>query len=156
MLVRTDGVEYECVVEDTLAPSDALALISHIVTIGDRTPPQDSLISWPARAAKVMAEYMCDDPVWDLDGPVRLERLGVSSRLVDRLRAWNEEFNGIALTDYQFTSTEEETRWESRGVQLAYELQNELPDFEVSYANSGDSRHAREHHGRSPHEGISG
>jgi hypothetical protein len=59
-------------------------------------------------ALRVMAEYMSDDPVWDsnLDhtGPVVLQDLGVSTQLVQRLQAWNEHFNGIALTDFEFAS----------------------------------------------------
>jgi hypothetical protein len=57
-------------------------------------------------ALRVMAEYMDDDPVWDSDadhlGPVELEQLGVSAHLVERLRAWNEHYHGIALTDLEF------------------------------------------------------
>jgi hypothetical protein len=87
-----------------------------------------------------MAEYMTDDPVWDSDldhmGPVVLQDLGVSTQLVQRLQAWNERFNGIALTDFEFINADEERRWRQDGLTLAYELQNELPDIEISYAEN--------------------
>jgi hypothetical protein len=74
-----------------------------------------------------MAEYMDDDPAWDSDvdhlGPVVLDQLGVSEGLVQRLRAWNEHFNGIALTGLQFGSVDEQRHWEQEGLRLAYERQ---------------------------------
>jgi hypothetical protein len=98
-----------------------------------------------------MAEYMDDDPVWDLDldhmGPVVLQDLGGSAQLVRRLQAWNEHFNGIALTDFEFPSQTEERSWQREGLRLAYELQNELPDIEISYANDTDPRPVRDRHG---------
>jgi hypothetical protein len=39
---------------------------------------------------------------------------------------------------FQWSSLDEERRWEQEGLQLAYELQNELPDIEISYANDTD------------------
>jgi hypothetical protein len=98
-----------------------------------------------------MAEYMNEDPVWDSDldhlGPVKLESLGIEMHLVERLRAWNDQFNGIALTGYEFPSPDEESRWQQEGLQLAYELQNQLPDIEISYAHDQDSRPMRERRG---------
>lgn len=98
-----------------------------------------------------MAEYMDDDPVWDSDldhlGPVVLEDLGVSTQLVRRLRAWNETFKRIALTDFAFSSAEEERRWQQEGLGLAYELQDALPDIEISYANDTDPRPVRDRRG---------
>lgn len=116
-------------------------------------PCHDRWVEDPYRpvALRVMAEYMDDDPVWDSDvdhlGPVVLEELGVSDGLVQRLRAWNEGFNGIALTGFQFGSIDEERRWEQEGLRLAYELQNELPDIEISYAHDMDERAVRERRG---------
>ncbi len=103
------------------------------------------------RTLRVMAEYMDDDPVWDSDadhlGPVALADLGVSAQLVQRLRAWNEHVKGIALMDVEFRSPDEERRWEQEGLQLAYQLQNELPDIEISYAHDTDDRPVRERRG---------
>ncbi|GIF45264.1 hypothetical protein [Actinoplanes xinjiangensis] len=102
-------------------------------------------------ALRVMAEYMSDDPVWDSDldhmGPVVLQDLGVSTQLVQRLQAWNERFNGLALTDFEFTSVDEERSWRREGLTLAYELQNELPDIEISYAEDTDPRPVRDRRG---------
>jgi hypothetical protein len=102
-------------------------------------------------ALRVMAEYMDEDPVWDSDvdhlGPVVLVELGVSEGLVQRLRAWNERFNGIASTDFRFGSVEEQRSWEQEGLRLAYALQNELPDIEISYAHDTDGRAVRERRG---------
>lgn len=98
-----------------------------------------------------MAEYMADDPVWDSDpdhtGPVSLADLGVSAQLAQRLRAWNERFNGIALTDFEFPSVDEERRWRREGLALAFELQNQLPDVEVGYAEDNDPRPVRDRRG---------
>ncbi|MDI6100930.1 hypothetical protein QLQ12_20150 [Actinoplanes sp. NEAU-A12] len=102
-------------------------------------------------ALRVMAEYGVDDPVWDSDmehmGPVALEDLGVSARLVRRLRAWNDQFNGVALTGFDFPHVEEADRWRQTGLGLAYELQNELPDIEISYVEDADPRPVRERRG---------
>jgi hypothetical protein len=103
------------------------------------------------RALRVMAEYMDDDPVWDSDfdhmGPVVLKDLGVSAQLVRRLQAWNEHFNSIALTDFEFVGEDEERSWRQEGLTLAYELQNELPDIEISYADDTDPRPVRDRRG---------
>ncbi|TWG23863.1 hypothetical protein FHX34_102414 [Actinoplanes teichomyceticus] len=99
-----------------------------------------------------MAEYMDDDPVWDSDpdhmGPVVLGELGVTAGLIERLRAWNTHFNGIALTGFEFRSQAEEERWRRDGLRLAYELQNEVPDIEISYAHDHDPRPLRARRGR--------
>ncbi|SNY69224.1 hypothetical protein SAMN05421748_1354 [Paractinoplanes atraurantiacus] len=98
-----------------------------------------------------MAEYMSDDPVWDSDpenmGPVVLRDLGVSEQLVQRLRAWNDRFGAIALTDFEFAGADEELSWRQDGLTLAYDLQNELPDIEISYAQDGDPRPVRDRRG---------
>jgi hypothetical protein len=101
---------------------------------------------------RVMAEYMDDDPVWGCDpehlGPVVLGELGVSASLIERLRAWNAHFNGIALTGFEFRTPDEEQAWERRGLDLAYELQNELPDIQISYVHDADPRPLRARRGR--------
>jgi hypothetical protein len=103
-------------------------------------------------ALQVMAEHAGDDGVWnnDLDhyGPVVLADLGVSSELVQRLQAWNEQYQRTALTDFEFPNPEQERRWAQEGLRLAYELQNELPDIEISYAHDADDRPVRERRGR--------
>jgi hypothetical protein len=98
-----------------------------------------------------MAEYMTEDPVWDSDldhmGPVVLQDLGVSAQLVQRFQAWNERFNGIALTDFEFTSEDAERSWRQEGLALAYDLQNELPDIEINYVEDTDPRPVRDRRG---------
>ncbi len=98
-----------------------------------------------------MAEYLVDDPVWDSHvdhlGPVVLADLGVSAQLIRRLRAWNERFNSIALTNFEFSGADEQRRWERDGLRLAYDLQNELPDIEISYANDTDPGPVRDRRG---------
>ena len=103
-------------------------------------------------ALRVMAEHVGDDGVWDPDsdhyGPAELEDLGVSVALVQRFRAWNGQFQQIALTDFEFPDPDEEQRWLREGLQLAYALQNELPDIEISYAHDDDDdRPVRERRG---------
>ena len=95
-----------------------------------------------------MAEHDGNDGVWDSDsdhyGPVVLADLGVRARLVQRLQAWNQQYQRTALTEFEFPSPEEEGRWTQKGLQLAYELQNDLPDIEISYAHDADDRPVRQ------------
>ena len=99
-----------------------------------------------------MAEHGADDGVWDSTpdhpGPVALDDLGgVSADLAGRLRAWNEEYERTALTDFEFPDPERERDWVRVGLGLAYELQNELTDIEISYAHDDDDRPVRERRG---------
>ncbi|GIM91724.1 hypothetical protein [Paractinoplanes toevensis] len=98
-------------------------------------------------ALRVMAEHIGDDGVWDTVSPFVLDDLGVSAGLVQRLRAWNSQYQRTAFTDFDFPTQEEERRWAQLGLQLAYELQNELPDIEISYAHDDDNRPMRERRG---------
>ncbi|GAA0505600.1 hypothetical protein Ade02nite_71930 [Paractinoplanes deccanensis] len=41
----------------------------------------------------------------------------------------------------------DEQRWIREGLRLAYDLQNELPDIDISYAHDHDSRPVRERRG---------
>jgi hypothetical protein len=97
-----------------------------------------------------MAEH-AGDGVWDDDsehyGPVELGALGVSAELVQRLRVWNGQYQATALTDFKFHNPEDERRWIDEGLQLAYELQNALPDIAISYAHDDDGRPVRERRG---------
>ncbi|MEU4563204.1 hypothetical protein AB0F72_32905 [Actinoplanes sp. NPDC023936] len=105
-------------------------------------------------ALRVMAEYMDDDPVWDSDwdhmGPVVLADLGISESLISSLQAWNAQFNAIALTGFEFPSAEVEEAWRQEGLRLAYLLQNELPDVEISYVHDDDPRPLRKRRGPKP------
>lgn len=102
-------------------------------------------------ALLVMAEYGVEDPVWARPtghgGPVRLTDLGVTPQLVSRLRGWNEQFENLAATDFEWESPEVEDAWIREGLNLAYELQNQLPDIDISYAHDGDGRSVRERRG---------
>ncbi|GAA0573507.1 hypothetical protein GCM10010172_67710 [Paractinoplanes ferrugineus] len=102
-------------------------------------------------ALRVMAEHIGDDGVWDADpdrhGPVTLDDLCITAGLARRLRAWNRQYQGTALTDFEFASPEDERRWVQEGLKLAYELQNELPDIDISYAHDDDGRPVRERRG---------
>lgn len=102
-------------------------------------------------ALRVMAEHVGGDPVWDSDqdhlGQAELEDLGVSPSLVRRLRAWNDRYGAIARTDFAFVPPEDEAIWRRQGLDLAYELQNELPDIEISYVEDEDDRPLRRRRG---------
>ena len=76
--------------------------------------------------------------------PVVLDHLGVRAELVQRLRAWNGQFQATALADFEFPSPEDERHWTREGLHLAYELQNELPDICIGYAHDDDDRPVRE------------
>ena len=111
---------------------------------GPRWPQPDRL---PPTALTVMAEHCVDDPVWDRpygDGePVDLVALQVPLPLVTRLRSWNAEFEALALTAFVWDSPAVEERWRATGLQLAYELQDALPDVEVSFWEDGGARPVR-------------
>ena len=98
-------------------------------------------------ALRVMAEFGAGDPVWDAPDPVALAGLGVSAPLARRLRAWHDRYLDIATTDFEFPGPDEEELWVRDGLRLAYDLQNELPDIEVSYAHDDDRRPVRERRG---------
>ncbi|WP_239092678.1 hypothetical protein [Paractinoplanes abujensis] len=97
-----------------------------------------------------MADHL-GDGLWDSDpdhrGPAELDDLGLSAELVARLRAWNGQFQRTALTEFEFPSAEAERRWVSDGLHLAFDLQNALPDIEVSYAHDDDHRPMRDRRG---------
>jgi hypothetical protein len=61
-----------------------------------------------------------------------LTDLGVSPHLAGLLRAGNEQFEATARTGFAFLSAAAEWRWAHDGLRLAYTLQNELPDIEIS------------------------
>ncbi len=98
-------------------------------------------------ALLVMAEYSVGDPVWDrprgMGGPVSLRELDVSDSLVQRLREWNETFERSALSDDGWASSEDCSGWVQRGLALARELQQELPDVDVRYFHADDDRPLR-------------
>lgn len=102
-------------------------------------------------ALRVMAEWTESDPVWDSDidhlGPVALADLRVSDALIERLRAWNQRFNDLHRSDYRWPSVELEKAWRADGLNLAYQLQNELPDIEIGFAHDDDSRPLRRRRG---------
>jgi hypothetical protein len=82
------------------------------------------------------------------DYVINPEDLGVSPGLIERMERWNDEFGAIARHDFRFPSRKAEEAWARRGLDLAYELQNELgPDVEVRYHEDGDERPIRERHG---------
>ena len=102
-------------------------------------------------ALRVMAEWGEQDPAWDGDpdhpGPVELTDLGVSAELVQQLRAWNERFNALAWSECCWPDDEQERAWQEEGLRLAYQLQNELSDVEISYHHDGDDRPLRQRRG---------
>jgi hypothetical protein len=59
--------------------------------------------------------------------------LGVSSALVERMAAWNDEWEEMAYSNVGFASPEVEQAWVRRGWELAHELQDQLPDIQVLY-----------------------
>lgn len=59
--------------------------------------------------------------------------LGVSPGLVDRLAAWNDEWEEMAYSNVGFASPEIRRAWVQKGWALACELQDQLPDIQVLY-----------------------
>lgn len=103
-------------------------------------------------ALRIFAEWGEQDPLWDDDpdhtGPVDPAELGVDVELVEQLRAWNERFNALGWTDCRWPDVDEERAWQQEGLRLAYRLQNELPDVEISYGHDTDDRPLRQRRGR--------
>ncbi len=112
----------------------------------DRPAPAEGRPHRP-EALLVMAEHGVGDPVWERPrgsgAPVSLSGLGVSAPLVQRLRAWNETFERSALTDDGWAGPEAESTWVQQGLDLAHELQQELPDIDVRYSHADDDRPLR-------------
>lgn len=98
-------------------------------------------------ALLVMAEHGVGDPVWERPlgsgDPVSLTGLAVPDSFAQRLRGWNEEFERLALTDFEWESRETRSAWVRRGLVLAHELQSELPDMDVRYFHEDDDRPLR-------------
>jgi hypothetical protein len=115
---------------------------------GRSVTSNDAGRSRPPVALLVMAEHGVDDPVWDRpvgDGePVDLSDLGVSAALVQRLRAWNQTYQRLALTDFEWVNAQAESDWVNEGLRLAQQLQNELPDIAIRYLHADDDRPLRD------------
>lgn len=114
--------------------------------VADRPAPRSGEPQRP-RALLVMAEHGVTVPVWDrplgTGGPVSPEELAVPDALVQRLREWNEQFERLALTDFQWESPQVRTAWVQKGLLLAHELQRELPEVDVRYVHADDDRPLR-------------
>jgi hypothetical protein len=102
--------------------------------------------SWRPEALLVMAEHGVQDPVWDrprgTGEPVLLDEVGVSEALVQQLRSWNALYERSSLAD-DWASSPTEAGWVQRGLVLAGELQQELPDVDVRYFHADDDRPLR-------------
>lgn len=138
---------------DRAALLDLLALIEgkrrrgfELQWVADRFAPPTGEVHRP-QALLVMAEYSVSDPVWDrpveTGEPVSLSELSVSDALVQRLREWNEQFEQLALTDFEWASPQTQAAWVQRGLDLAHELQQELPEVDVRYLHADDDRPLR-------------
>jgi hypothetical protein len=102
-------------------------------------------------ALRVMAEWVEQDPVWDGDidhmGPVDPTEFGASDALVEQLRRWNKRSTALEETGHSWLDAEQVRAWRDEGLGLAYQLQNELPDIEISYVHDGDDRPLRQRRG---------
>jgi hypothetical protein len=95
----------------------------------------------------IAAEYVEDAYVWDnspgeagdLDPSVLVD-MGADPALLARLSAWNDVYGRLAVTDFQWRAEQSEAEWAEEGLQLALELQRQLPDIEVHYGNYGVDR----------------
>ncbi|PPK90876.1 hypothetical protein CLV92_1216 [Kineococcus xinjiangensis] len=96
----------------------------------------------------VAPEYDEDAYVWDHSpggpggglNPAVLLDLGACSDLLARLRAWNAVYARLPGTDFQWRAEQSEEDWEQEGLQLALELQGQLPDVEVYFGAPDPSR----------------
>lgn len=92
----------------------------------------------------IAAEHVEDAYVWDLSPgevgslpPSVLVDMGTDPELLTRLSAWNDTYGQLAITDFQWRAEQSEVEWVEEGLQLALELQRQLPDIEVHYGNYG-------------------
>jgi hypothetical protein len=138
---------------DRAALLDLLALIEgkrrrgfELQWVADRPAARTGEAHRP-QALLVMAEYSVGDPVWDrplgTGGSVSLSDLGVSDALVQRLQEWNEQFEQLALIDFEWASPQTQAAWVQQGLDLAHELQRELPEVDVRYFHADDDRPLR-------------
>ncbi|GAA0314877.1 hypothetical protein [Kineococcus aurantiacus] len=95
----------------------------------------------------IAAEYEEDAYVWDYSpgeagglAPSVLADLGADPALLARLSAWNDTYGQLAVTDFQWRAAQSEAEWDQEGLQLALELQRQLPDIEVHYGAPDPSR----------------
>lgn len=92
----------------------------------------------------IAAEHVEDAYVWDnspgevggLDPSVLVD-MGADAALLARLSAWNDTYGQLAVTDFQWRAEQSEAEWAEEGLQLALELQRQLPGIEVHYGNHG-------------------
>ncbi|GAB3603698.1 hypothetical protein GCM10027586_06890 [Kineococcus gypseus] len=93
----------------------------------------------------IAPEYDEDYFAWDyspgeagaLEAAV-LAGLGASAELLARLRAWNATYAQLPATDFQWRAVQSEEDWRHEGLQLALELQRQLPGVEVHYGAPDD------------------
>lgn len=89
-----------------------------------------------------MAEYGGDVLWWagKRAGPIAVNELGLSTSLIERLRAWSEQYDGTlnaeSPTESGFPSEDEEAAFEKIGRQLWRSLKEELPSFDVVFFNT--------------------
>ena len=101
--------------------------------------------SGPARTLTLWPEYGVDLPVWSPGiGPLdaqELEALGVSRPLIEQLRAWNEGWETHAINN---RDPLEFTVGKPMSLQLARQVQAELPDHQIFLTNGPDPRPGNE------------
>ncbi|WP_432542441.1 hypothetical protein [Kineococcus sp. SYSU DK002] len=100
--------------------------------------------SYRPTVVSIAAEYEEDAYAWDHSPgevghlpPSILADMGADPDLLARLSAWNDTYGQLAVTDFQWRAEQSEAEWGEEGLQLALELQRQLPDIEVYYGNYG-------------------
>ncbi|WP_432509366.1 hypothetical protein [Kineococcus auxinigenes] len=95
----------------------------------------------------IAPEYVEDAYAWDHSpgeagglGPSVLADLGAGTDLLARLHDWNATCAQRAATGFQWRTAQSRADREDEGLQLALELQRQLPDLEVHYGAPDPSR----------------
>jgi hypothetical protein len=78
---------------------------------------------------RLAPDYGAELPLWGQGfGNIAWQFTRFSPELLDRLAAWQEEFDKHFLWDRGWSSTQEKERWASEGKDLASQVRAELGD----------------------------
>jgi hypothetical protein len=147
---RLSAPEVEAITTDDAALDELLVYIKAAQRPGfEAIPPKNSRDArlariqqgLPPEALLVMAEYGIHTPVWDQPlgsgSLVDIAKLGISEDLIQALTRWNDAYGD--KDDDEILAA-----WTREGLELAYQLQAELPGIDVRYWHEDDDRALRE------------
>jgi hypothetical protein len=91
--------------------------------------PSEDDLDWdePLPDVIILApEYMADLPLWGDSGTIAWQRTKFSPELLDRLAAWQHEFDANYHWDKGWRSAQVRDRWARQAEELAADVRTEL------------------------------